>query len=79
MIVAIAFIMGFLGGDMLHRQSGPTAAQKKFQTILNLIRNDYVDEVNLDSLLESTLPSLLGNLDPHSVYIPAADLQSVNE
>lgn len=78
-IVAIAFIMGFLGGDMLHRQSGPTAAQKKFQTILNLIRNDYVDEVNLDSLLESTLPSLLGNLDPHSVYIPAADLQSVNE
>ena len=78
-IVAVAFILGFAGGDMLHRQSGPTAAQKKFQTILNLIRNDYVDEVSLDSLLESTLPSLLSNLDPHSVYIPATDLQSVNE
>lgn len=78
-VVALTFVLGFLGGDMLNRQSGPTTAQKKFQTILNLIKNDYVDEVDLDSLLEKTLPSLLTNLDPHSVYIPAADLQSVNE
>lgn len=79
LIVALTFVLGFFGGDMLHRQSGPTPAQKKFQTILNLIKNDYVDEVSLDSLLEKTLPSLLTNLDPHSVYIPASDLQSVNE
>lgn len=79
LIVALTFVLGFFGGDMLHRQSGPTTAQKKFQTILNLIKNDYVDEVSLDSLLEKTLPSLLTNLDPHSVYIPASDLQSVNE
>lgn len=77
--VALTFILGFLAGDMLNRQSGPTRTQKKFQTILNLIRKDYVDEVNLDSLLENTLPSLLTNLDPHSAYIPAKDLQSVNE
>jgi carboxyl-terminal processing protease len=78
-VVALTFVLGFLGGDLLHHQSGPTAAQKKFQTILNLIKNDYVDEVDLDSLLEKTLPSLLASLDPHSVYIPAEDLQSVNE
>ena len=51
-VVALTFVLGFLGGDMLNRQSGPTTAQKKFQTILNLIKNDYVDEVDLDSLLE---------------------------
>ena len=79
LIVALTFVLGFFGGDMLHRQSGPTPAQKKFQTILNLIKNDYVDEISLDSLLEKTLPSLLTNLDPHSVYIPSSDLQSVNE
>ncbi|MDE5942031.1 MAG: S41 family peptidase [Muribaculaceae bacterium] len=77
--VALTFVLGFLGGDMLNHQSGPTTAQKKFQTILNLIKKDYVDEVDLDSLLEKTLPGLLTNLDPHSVYIPAEDLQSVNE
>ncbi len=77
--VALTFVLGFLAGDMLNSQSGPTPTQKKFQTIINLIRKDYVDEVNLDSLLEHTLPSMLTNLDPHSAYIPAKDLRSVNE
>lgn len=77
--VALTFILGFLVGDMLNHQSGPTSTQKKFQTILNLIKKDYVDEVSLDSLLEKTLPSMLTNLDPHSAYIPAENLQAVNE
>lgn len=77
--VALTFVLGFLAGDMTNSQSGPTPTQKKFQTIVNLIKKDYVDEVNLDSLLENTLPSLLTNLDPHSAYIPAKDLQAVNE
>ncbi|MDE5554413.1 MAG: S41 family peptidase, partial [Muribaculaceae bacterium] len=42
------------------------------------IENDYVDEIDLDSLLESQIPSLLKRLDPHSSYIPAADLEKVN-
>ena len=79
LIVALTFILGFMAGDMVNRESGPTPAQKKFQTILNLIRNEYVDEVDLDSLLERTLPGLLTNLDPHSAYIPASDLQAVND
>lgn len=78
-IVAVAFIGGILAGDMLNRQSGPSAGQKKFQTVLNLIKNDYVDPVDLDSIIEETLPSLLTTLDPHSAYIPAEDLQSVND
>lgn len=79
LIVALAFIIGFFAGDIVNRQSGPTPTQKKFQTILNLIRKDYVDEVDLDSVLEKTLPSMLANLDPHSAYIPASELQAVND
>lgn len=79
LIVAVAFVAGFFAGDIINRQSGPTPTQKKFQTIMNLIRKDYVDEVNLDSVLENTLPSLLSNLDPHSAYIPASRLQEVND
>lgn len=79
LIAAAMFILGFLAGDLINRENGPTPAQKKFQTILNIIRNDYVDEVDLDSLLEKTIPSLLTNLDPHSAYIPASDLQAVND
>ncbi len=80
LIVAVTFIAGVLTSDFIRQGNGAgTATQKKFQTILNLIRNDYVDEVNLDSLLENSIPGLLENLDPHSAYIPAADLRSVNE
>jgi peptidase, S41 family len=79
LIVAISFIAGFLTSSLLNSGSSPSATQKKFQTVMNLIKNDYVDEVDLDSLLERTLPSLLTNLDPHSAYIPASDLQAVND
>jgi carboxyl-terminal processing protease len=78
-MATVMFILGFLAGDLINRENGPTAAQKKFQTILNLIRNEYVDEVDLDSLLENSIPGLLSNLDPHSAYIPASDLQAVND
>lgn len=78
-IVAVSFVAGFLTSSLLRSGSSPSATQKKFQTVMNLIKNDYVDEVDLDSLLERTLPSLLTNLDPHSAYIPASDLQAVND
>lgn len=51
----------------------------KFTEVLNLIQQAYVDTVNLDSLEEETLNALLNKLDPHSVYIPAKDLQMANE
>ena len=79
LIATAMFVIGFLAGDLVNRENGPTPAQKKFQTILNLVRNEYVDEVDLDSLVENTIPSLLTNLDPHSAYIPASDLQAVND
>lgn len=78
-IAAAMFLIGFFTGEFVNRQNAPTPAQKKFQTILNIVRNEYVDDVNLDSLIEKTIPSLLTNLDPHSAYIPAEDLQAVNE
>ena len=59
LIVALTFVLGFFGGDMLHRQSGPTPAQKKNQTILNLIKNDYVDEIRQDSMLEKNQTKII--------------------
>ncbi len=51
----------------------------KISTTLSLIDRLYVDPVNYDSLAESVIPFILEELDPHSVYIPAADLSAVNE
>ncbi|MFN8256929.1 MAG: S41 family peptidase [Bacteroidales bacterium] len=51
----------------------------KLDFILKLIENEYVDTVKKKDLVEKTIPLLLEQLDPHSVYIPARDLKRVNE
>lgn len=47
----------------------------KFKDILTYIQRDYVDEVNTDELVESAITNMLEELDPHSVYIPAEELE----
>ncbi len=79
LLIAIFFILGMMTGGFLSQNRGVTSANKKFANILNLIENEYVDNVDLDSLLEVTLPQLLANLDPHSSYIPKSELQGVND
>ncbi|MBD5247476.1 MAG: S41 family peptidase [Barnesiella sp.] len=79
LLAAIAFIGGIFTSDLLNTRGGRSEGEKKLSNLLNLIGNEYVDVINTDSLIEQTLPFLLSNLDPHSVYIPAEDLQKVNE
>jgi carboxyl-terminal processing protease len=49
------------------------------QEIVSLIKNKYVDKVATDSLKDDAINDMLAHLDPHSVYIPPADLAGVNE
>jgi carboxyl-terminal processing protease len=54
-------------------------SQNKFNELLGIIQSEYVDTVNLDEIETETFNELLNKLDPHSVYIPAKDLQAANE
>lgn len=51
----------------------------KITSILSYIENEYVDTVNVKEITEDVIPSIIEKLDPHSIYIPARDLQSFNE
>lgn len=51
----------------------------KINDIINYIEKDYVDTINKDKLSENAILGILQNLDPHSVYIPATDLQTVHD
>ena len=51
----------------------------KIETVLSLIKEEYVDTINMEALEEKVIPHIIENLDPHSVYIPAKDLKEVNE
>lgn len=39
----------------------------------------YVDTVNINQLTETAIRSMLSELDPHSTYTPAKDVQAMNE
>lgn len=51
----------------------------KVSKVLELVRNNYVDSVNVDSIEGSTVNGLLQNLDPHSLYLPAQQATTINE
>ena len=51
----------------------------KLDDVLELINNKYVDSVDVERIFEKTISTLLHQLDPHSNYISAKDLISVNE
>jgi len=50
----------------------------KIDGLLRLVEHNYVDTVNIESLIEKAMPTVLAELDPHSVYIPAKDLEETN-
>jgi carboxyl-terminal processing protease len=83
-ILAVVLVIGILVGVTLRQEPGRTSLTvypraDKLTSVLNYIEDQYVDTVAMGKLVESTIPTLLKNLDPHSVYIPASDLLEVNE
>ncbi len=74
--------LGIVGGVFIGRyitRRTLSAEEEKLRTILGIIKTDYVDRIDVDSLIEQSLPDLLASLDPHSAYIPASELTAVNE
>ncbi|HEY8387810.1 MAG TPA: PDZ domain-containing protein, partial [Parasegetibacter sp.] len=48
------------------------------QEVLDLINRKYVDKVNTDTIADDAIQEMLKHLDPHSVFIPAVNLQNIN-
>jgi carboxyl-terminal processing protease len=85
LLVGVSIAIGIIIGNMLKNNSHPTLAGMNFSrpnkitTILDLIEQGYVDSVNTGSIVEKTIPEILKNLDPHTTYIPAQNMQEVQE
>lgn len=89
LLLAVGVVLGLLLGQFLGRTSAESQLRgmlnrislpdNKLSYTLSLIEHQYVDSVSLDSLAEHVIPLLVKELDPHSVYIPASEMQAVNE
>lgn len=85
-LLAIALIAGvFIGVKIPKNQTlnnvfpQKSQASEKISTILDLIDENYVDKVDIDSITEKAMPELLSQLDPHCVYLSNQDLQIAND
>jgi carboxyl-terminal processing protease len=84
LIFSAVMIAGMFFGYKLHEQTGGKSFLKKdtrtaLQEAIDLIRLKYVDKVPIDSLQNGAIEEMMGQLDPHSLFIPATNLQEVNE
>ncbi|MBO5893761.1 MAG: S41 family peptidase [Alistipes sp.] len=90
LVLAVGIVLGILLGQFVGRnkaesqlrtiisRTGLTSPNKLMQTCM-LVENKYVDSISMDSLTELVIPLMMKELDPHSEYIPARDMQAMNE
>lgn len=90
LILAAGVVLGILLGQFVGRNSvesqlrtlisrgGLNTNNKIMQTCM-LVEHKFVDSISMDSLSELVIPLMMKELDPHSVYIPAREMQQLNE
>jgi carboxyl-terminal processing protease len=81
-ILSVGVMIGFVissTNSISHSFNNTQDGKEKINEVLKLIQREYVDTINEKELVENTLTEMLHNLDPHSIYIPAKDLQNIEE
>ena len=64
---------GFPGESFFSRDKKSTINE-----VFELIKNKYVDDVDFNKISDTAIDAILSKLDPHSMRIPASELQDVN-
>ena len=83
LIMAVCVVIGIMTGSFYanhfsgNRLNIINSGSNRLSNLLHLIDDQYVDKVNIDSLVDVAIPQILADLDPHSVYISAKDAQAV--
>lgn len=83
-LVLTAMVLGVLIGLMTashenQRTANDSTLQSKVGEVMELLENNYVDEISVDSVGERMLQAMLSELDPHSTYLAARDVEHTDE
>ena len=85
LIMALCIVVGMLIGNFYanhfsgNRLNIINSGSNRLTNLLHIIDDQYVDKVNIDSLVNNAIPLILSELDPHSVYISAKEAQATND
>lgn len=85
LIMAVCVVLGIVIGSFYanhfsgNRLTVINNGSSRLNNLLRIIDDQYVDRVNIDSLVDKAIPTILSELDPHSVYISAKDVQAATD
>ena len=80
--ISVAVVVGVLIGSFYathfsgNRISFINTSSNKLSDLLHIVDDRYVDTVNMSDLVERSMPQILKELDPHSTYITAKDVEA---
>lgn len=84
-IMAVCVVIGIMIGSFFsnhfsgNRLNIINSGSNRLNNLLHIIDDQYVDAVNIDSLVDKAIPLILSELDPHSVYISAKDVAAATD
>ena len=84
-LMALCVVVGIVIGTFYakhfsgNRLNIINSGSNRLNSLLHIIDDQYVDKVDIDSLVDKSIPKILAELDPHSVYINAKDVQTAND
>ena len=83
-LIAVTLAIGIVLGEWMHGSDkgsflAKNSSKTKLNKLIDFIENEYVDDVNTDSIVNSTVDRIMEQLDPHSVYVPPSEQARVAE
>ena len=83
LIVLLSITIGYLFGSKnilnFRTLSSENKSINKLDRLITYLTSDYVDKINSDSLVSKVIEDIIDKLDPHSIYIPAEESESLSE
>lgn len=81
LFLMIGLTLGFGIGNRISRATGEISFtsnknKEKLNRLIDFIDHDYVNPINTDSIVDTTIQNILSKLDPHSTFIPAEEAQA---
>lgn len=85
LLMALCIVIGIVVGTFYanhfsgNRLNIINSGSNRINNLLHIIDDQYVDKVNIDSLVDMAIPQILSDLDPHSVYFSAKEMQQTTD
>ncbi len=76
-LVIVLIAAGWFAGRVQAKGDNAYRLFSQFMDVVAKVRDNYVDEVNVDDLIEDAIRGMLRELDPHSQYLSSGDYASL--